>query len=159
METLINELIYFLIEEKNIYDKYLALSIKKKDAIIKGDITSLDIVISEEKNIYNEITSLEEKRKLIISEISDDENITISEIANMTNDKIFIDKVNSLVSEFQKTIKEISVINQINQSLIKRNLNYIGYMINTVMTDDTIYNYNGLEETPSQKLNIFNKRV
>lgn len=158
MDRLINELIHCLIEEKSIYNKYLALSGLKQDAVIKCNITGLEKIIEEENMILNEMSLLENKRSVIVSGISDNKNITVAEIACITKDEGLKNRLNSHVTELKEIIEKIKEVNQTNCFMIQCNLNYIDYMLNSVMTEDSTYSCNGTEGL-KQKLNIFDKRV
>lgn len=158
MRAAIDELIRCLCIEKDQYQNCLKLSLLKRDAIIKGNTNSLDEIINEEKILVDGISDLEEKRRQIVLKHFGNENMTITEIIGLLDDKEQKEKLGSLTEEFCKLIDECRSINNLNHSMLKRNLNYINYMMSFIMAEENTYSLDSGGEG-RQKINIFDKRV
>ncbi len=156
MKQAIDELINCLAMEKDIYQNCLNLSLLKKDAIIKGDINNLDKIVDDERSLVITISSLEEKRLKIVSRISGDENITVADVIKIVQDDGQKHRLLALVQGFDGIIEECRSINSTNYSMIKNNLNYISFMMNSILSGDKTY---GGKKTGGQKINIFDERV
>lgn len=155
----INILLNCLMCEKSLYEQYYDLSCQKKDAIMSSDISQLDALLEQEQKLSAKVAALEEKRRSIILSITDNESITISEIIEIVENEKQKQQLLELMQDFQKTMEKNKHINDINHELIKSNLNYIRYMLNTVLEEENTYGHNGMENSGTQKLNIFDQRV
>lgn len=159
MNKAIKELICCLSKEKKIYEQYFSLTDKKIEAIKKADMDMFSAVFSEEKDILDKILLIEGDRSKIISKLSDKENVTISEISKMTNDVKLKNELDAVVDDFQELIHNLKEKNKICSILLQHNINYINYIINSIVTGEGTYGYGGKDENTKQKLNIFDKKV
>lgn len=159
MNSLVKELTQCLINEKKLYENYYLLVCRKIEATSKNNIESFSKIINEEKVLLNKILELEEKRTKLISMISDKSDATISDISAMINDSELKNEINIVIKEFNELINKIKEKNETCNSMIQLNINYINFILSSVMTEDSTYSYNGKDENKKQKLNIFDKKV
>lgn len=88
MASLIEELLSVMDGEKKNYDSILEMSDSKREAIINGDIDSLESITSREEDIADDLASLENRRRRILGDMAvvlgrDGEDITVSELIDL----------------------------------------------------------------------------
>lgn len=159
MNRLVKELTQCLINEKKLYENYYLLVCRKIEITQKNDIDLFSQIINEEKVLLSKILLLEEKRSKLISMISDKSDVTISDISAMINNSFLKKEINVVIKEFSELINKIKEKNETCNNMIQLNINYINFMLSSVMTEDNTYSYNGKDENKKQKLNIFDKKV
>lgn len=163
----VNELIQCLQDEKELYIKINELSLLKKEAIIKADIGEIEKIVDSEKLLLEKITLVETKRINVAEQISqhlqinDNQVFTVTEIIKRIDNPKLKARLLSIFNELSIIINRQKDLNKINQSLLGENLNYIKFMMDTIIfgNNDLTYGYEGNGSNLKQKVNIFDQRV
>ncbi len=138
MASLMESLITVLEEENKEYAILLDLSIRKTPIIIKGDLEQLQKITDEEQVIVSKVNTLDKKRMNILTDI-----------ANVINKDVETLKLKSLVQvlegrpQEQKKLtachdglsivmKDLTIINEQNRSLIESALEMVTFDINLI---------------------------
>lgn len=129
-----DELIDVLNNEAEIYREVLKISRNKTRIIVEGKTSELENITRKEQALISRIADFEEIRGRIVKKFSEQfekeaYNLTISSIINMLpQDKS--QKLNSILADLSKSLKEIKEVNTLNSKLIKNSLEYIDFSIN-----------------------------
>lgn len=155
MNKVIEELCNVLQSELDVYKSELNIAERKKKQVIDNNLTEMKKINNEEQNVFYKIVDLEDKRKKITKIIAESLNVnsqdlTISEIINLSNENMLIDsklllELSNLKQELSDLINEIKKANDLNKKLIDSSLEYIDFSINLMMgsTNQSIYGNNG----------------
>ncbi len=157
MKKSIQQLKEVLRQEIEVYSNILALSIKKTDIVVAGQIKELDEITQEEQNLIIKIGKLDDIRERIILNIK--QNFGIDEELNMAqlssylkqDDKCFIESQKNELSDIFTQIKDRNTLNAtlINDSLEYINLNLELFTSNTL--DNTYGNKSQQVKTKSAR--------
>lgn len=159
MQEMLNGLKIVLNEEYEIYCKLFEAAKRKTDVIMQGNIKELEQITKfEETNIYT-IIQLENKREILAESISKEvgirEESNISQIiAKLSGkDKKEIDEIKE---KLHNVLTEMKRVNDLNNTLITDNLDFINLNIN-LLTNTRQNNVYGKGESNfiQQNNNIF----
>ena len=71
MASLMDDLLDVIEQEEKHYRKLIGLSTDKKNAIIKGDIRTLEEITNEEQDVTSILKNLETKRSGVLADMAD----------------------------------------------------------------------------------------
>lgn len=136
MNQLLIELEELIIREISAYKELIALSKKKKQAIIKNSLSDIDIIGSNEQAVINRINSFETQREDITNKIAFVQkkpkgSVRLQDIIDNSDGKTqeaFI----SLKTELEQIIFELSRLNSLNRTLVNTHLKYSSFCIEVV---------------------------
>jgi flagellar biosynthesis/type III secretory pathway chaperone len=115
-------------KEIDVYNKYLATAIKKKQALIDNDIDVLEDITSTEKQLSTKILALEAARIEFLREQGFSANIHLNDLL----EEVPIEDKNSLEAT-AKTLREIlgecKKFHDSNMTLLKQASNYLNHMV------------------------------
>ncbi len=135
-ERSLKDLSSILEGEIALYEKWLALSSRKKEAVMNNDVDSLTQIIAEERMLLAETERLEAKRLKEISKIACEIGIS-GDIRISDLKKYFPEKEFSLVEEkalrLKNMLAKLRELNETNRYLVESTLKYISYMIDALM--------------------------
>lgn len=166
MKILVEELKEVLLEELNIYEEMLELTIKKTDIIANGKINDLDNITQLENSAILRLGKLEDRREKVVNNIQKqlgtEEASTITDILNKLSDADSIkQEIDNITRKLAKVLNTLKEKNDLNSLLIKDTLEYIELNINllTNVSDRGIYNNRVQKEDNSQKFSLFDTKA
>ncbi|SCG81902.1 hypothetical protein DW1_0282 [Proteiniborus sp. DW1] len=166
MKILVEELKEVLLEELNIYEEMLELTIKKTDIIANGKINDLDNITQLENSAILRLGKLEDRREKVVNNIQKqlgtEEASTITDILNKLSDADSIkQEIDNITRKLAKVLNTLKEKNDLNSLLIKDTLEYIELNINllTNVSERGIYNNRVQKEDTSQKISLFDTKA
>ena len=119
-----------LIKEKEMYDGVLKLSKEKQDLIVKGKVKEIESLTQKEQVYIRHMGTFEKIRRSIFTNAS--KELNIREVDNVSELLLFIDEkeageIDGLRDDILQTIKELKEVNEENESLIKKSLEFIEF--------------------------------
>jgi flagellar biosynthesis/type III secretory pathway chaperone len=144
---MIDKIMDLLTELKGTYEKIYDLSKQKQESIIAGDAQTVSGIVKQEWALLSDASDLEKQREDIIdSEFAEwkknGRQFTINDLIEVTPREIK-GQMKELATEFMGLIEKQKKINKENQSLIELHLEYVDYMVNTVLKEPQISNIYG----------------
>jgi flagellar biosynthesis/type III secretory pathway chaperone len=131
-------LLDLLRQEKEVFCELLDLSNIEQEYIIQNDIEGLFDVTGKKERLAVTVQELEQKRKTLLG--SSEENRPFASLrSHMSTDGIdplLAKEADELRDELISVLTEFDNINQTNGELLKRNLDYVGFMLNAIMPDE-----------------------
>ncbi len=121
-------------KESTVYNHYLALAVKKKQALIDNDIDALEQINEEEKQISSKILALEAARLEFLRENGFKGNVTLSELLTTVPEEERNTLQNS-ASSLKEVLSECKKFTDTNMALMKQSSNYINHMIKIFTTN------------------------
>lgn len=135
MASLIEELLSVMDGEKKNYDSILEMSDSKREAIINGDIDSLESITSREEDIADDLASLENRRRRILGDMAvvlgrDGEDITVSELIDLLDGQPEEQKSLGVARDaLMHSASQVRFWNDQNQILLKQSLEMVNFDI------------------------------
>jgi flagellar biosynthesis/type III secretory pathway chaperone len=148
-------LIELLDKETKVYNRYLDLAVKKKNALIDNSIEELDLITEEEKALSAKILALEAARVEYLREQGHGSNITLDQLLPKLseNDRVAVDEA---ATKLRSTLKDCKKITDSNMSLLKQSSSYINHMIkvftSTINGGDNATYAKGIEKFQTGKI-------
>ena len=165
MSEFVDQLVMALEKEEEIYNEILELFANKKSAIIDGDIKKLEKIVTEEKALAISLVKLDNIRIRIVNEILRENNI--ESVDNITELSEYIDEnskkqILDLKSKLNVVINKVRSENEINNDLVKQQLDYINLNVDLMTNIDLGSNNYGKTATDDVKRgrkNLFDARI
>ena len=164
MAGLAGELIDMLYGQLGLYDSLLALSIQKKDSIVRNEVEVLRAITEQENIIIGKIQRAEKKRSEVMKDIAavmnqDKAGITLRAVAESMKDRPEALELTKISGEFKDTLDELAYVNALNRELLNSALEYNEFSINvlrsTYDTEAPIFSPEGEKvQRPGQLLNV-----
>ncbi|HZJ56672.1 MAG TPA: flagellar protein FlgN [Clostridia bacterium] len=153
-------------KERDFYLELNELSNRKTDIIISKEIKDLERIVDLEQGLIVSIGKLEADRQGLIDELAKIKGINPGSITLSTlieySDGDIRDRFQSLQDEFIRIVDRQSHLNEINERLIKTNLEYIDIAINLMAGDGTsgqVYEKEGRAKKGGQNRNLFDSKA
>ena len=123
-------------KEYHLYGTLLELSKKKMRIIADSDIAELEKMVEMEEQFIFELKSLEDKREDLVSDFArrygiSSKDVTVSYLILQAKGEIKA-KLEQLQDGLYGIIEEQKQINQLNERLIKNNLDFINFSIGLI---------------------------
>lgn len=123
-------------KEYHLYGTLLELSKKKMRIIADSDIAKLEKMVEMEEQLIFELKSLEDKREDLVSDFArrygiSSKDVTVSYLILQAKGEIKA-KLEQLQDGLYGIIEEQKQINQLNERLIKNNLDFINFSIGLI---------------------------
>jgi flagellar biosynthesis/type III secretory pathway chaperone len=139
MAGMINQLLDVLTEQSQRYEELLALSLEKRDAIVKDDLELLQKITRFEHLLVSQNQKLERKRQELMKDISDVmgksvEDLTLSALAELMKEQDVQAGLVEAGEKIRATLEQLSEANDLNATLIQNALEYIEYSMNVMKT-------------------------
>ncbi len=165
MSEFVGQLVMALEKEEEIYNEILELFANKKSAIIDGDIKKLEKIVTEEKALAISLVKLDNIRIRIVNEILRENNI--ESVDNITELSEYIDEnskkqILELKSKLNVVINKVRSENEVNNDLVKQQLDYINLNVDLMTNIDLGSNNYGRKATDDVKRgrkNLFDARI
>ena len=165
MQKALDRMIDKIVMMKDTYDEMLRLSLRKKEAIDRGDVAELDVVVSAEEMLLMHAGDLENDRRLIAEEVSAEVGIPVEELTlgiwpGMDAEKK--DRIEKLQSAFLGTLSEITKVNDINSRLLSIQLDYIQQVVDEVTSTRRAHTYDtagSARSKVSQQVNLLDRTI
>ncbi len=153
-------------KERDFYLELNELSTRKTDIIIEKKIKDLEKIVDLEQGIIVNIGKLEADRQELVDRLAgikdvDPESITLSTLIEYSDGDIR-DRFQTLQDDFVRIIDRQSHLNEINEKLIRTNLEYINMAINLMVGDGTsgqVYQREGRTQKGGQNRNLFDSKA
>ena len=165
MQKALDRMIDKIVLMKDTYDELLKLSLRKKEAIDRGDITELDIVVSAEEMLLMHAGDLENDRRSIAEEVSAMVGIPVEELTLGTwpgMDDERKNRIDNLQTAFLGTLSEITKVNDINSRLLSIQLDYIQQVVDEVTSTRREHTYDPVgsaKSKVSQQVNLLDRTI
>lgn len=140
MASLIEELMDVLEQECIIYEDLYQVSDTKTQAIVKGDIASLQKITENEQNVIEKVLVLEKRRESIVNNIAVVLNqrtkiMTIADIVRvMENQPEFQKPLSKLHHRLRTIVMKLQQVNRQNRELLENSLEMTEFSINVLQT-------------------------
>lgn len=165
MSEFVDKLIMALEKEEEIYTEILDLSLKKKKAIIDGNIKTIEEIVNNEKALAISLVKLDNIRIRIVNEILKENNI--DSVENITELSEYIDdnskqEILKLKSKLNTVIKKVKDENELNNDLVKQQLDYINFNVD-LMTNINLgsnnYGKKATDDVKRGRKNLFDAKI
>jgi len=121
-------LVELLDKEIEIYNNYLELAVKKKQALIDNNIDDLDLVTESEKSLSTRVLALEAARLEFLREQGYPSNITLDQLLPQLESKDR-QELQSIATNLKEVLVQCKRFSDSNMALLKNSSNYINHMI------------------------------
>lgn len=136
MASLIDNLISVLSEENVRYEQLMELSMEKTGIIVKGDVSSLNDIVSREQNVVDIITGLEKRREEITKDIAmvlsrKPEDLTLPKLIELLAAQV--EESNALREVHEKlrlTLSQMVKVNDHNKQLLEDSIEILDFEMN-----------------------------
>ena len=140
---------------KQIYQQIYDVSLKKKQAIIDGDVQAVSEIVKQEWELLSRVSDLEEKRVKAVQKFAEekgiepDERLSLSDMEKWVHSEDY-GKLRKIAEELRHAIAAQKKINNENKGLIQLHLDYMDYMVNIVLKEPQVSNiYGSTGEIPN----------
>lgn len=140
MASLIEELIDVLEQECVIYEDLYSVSDTKTQAIVKGDIESLQKITENEQEVIEKVLALEKRRQGIVDNIAvvlnqRSKSLTIADVVRiMENQPEFQKPLSVLHHRLRTVVIKLQQVNAQNRELLENALEMTEFNINVLQT-------------------------
>ncbi|MFO7296078.1 MAG: flagellar protein FlgN [Clostridia bacterium] len=122
--------------ECQLYGTLLELSKKKVQVIVDNNIAELEKMVEMEEQLIFELKSLEDEREDLVSDFAQrngisSKEVTVSYLVSQAEGQVK-EKLKQLQERLYGIIEEQKQINQLNERLIKNNLDFINFSIGLI---------------------------
>lgn len=155
-----------LTKECGLYRDLFDLSRKKSEIIVEGNVEGLTDILSVEQQLVIELGFLETQREQLIeawarNKAIDPQRATLSQILPLLEGKTR-KRMEKVWKDLSEVISQQRQINELNETLIKNNLEYIDFSIKLLAGQDesgTLYSKGGKTSVKSQNRNLFDRKA
>lgn len=121
-------LVDILDKETDVYNEYLALAAKKKDALLENDLNAIEAIAVEEKGLTAKVLALEAARLEYLREQGHKTDISLEDLLGAIEgeDK---DSIRKSADQLRDALVKCKNFNEDNMSLLRQSSNYINHMI------------------------------
>lgn len=162
----VDGLLEILVKECGLYRDLYDLSRKKSELIVDGDAIGLTGILSVEQQLIIELGYLETQREELIEKWArvksvDPENLTLAQIIPFLEGNAK-KRLKQVWDDLGEIISQQRQINDLNESLIKNNLEYIDFSLRLIAGQEEsgiVYSKGGKTSAKQQNRNLFDKRV
>ena len=161
----VDQLVMALEKEEEIYQDILDLSLKKKQAIIDGDVKNLEKIVTKEKALAMSLIKLDNIRVRIVNEILKENGV--DSVENITELSEYIDpmskeKILKLKSKLNHVINKVKNENELNKDLVEQQLDYIQFNIDLMTNVDlgsNNYSKEANDNVKKGRKNLFDAKI
>lgn len=156
-------LIKCLKTQNNLYSEILKLSMDKRKMIVENDVASMDVVTGKEESIISQLSDIENIRINCVNKISAklgiNKDVSVSKIIAYAGE--YRQELQEKCDDISEVLKKLKAANEINNELIKAQLEYIE-TVKSIVVNDTNNNYgeDGKDiKGQGQNINLFDRMV
>lgn len=165
MKKSIDQLKEVLIKENEMYKKVLKIAELKTNAIISGDIETLENITKQEQEYIMTMETFEKLRRSIFVNIA--KKLNIDETSGVSELILFLEEdigkeIDDLRDKLLETVDELKNINEKNEKLLRQNLEYINFnleMLTTSPDEGNRYSNKAAEDKKRKPINFFDMKV
>jgi len=136
-------------EEIKIYQEILKLSKDKTDIVKENRVSELETITRSEEELIANVIELEKKRIAKVKDIcrqygKEEKSLKIDELCEFVTEGK--EELQSFKIEITKILKELKKVNNLNDALIRNNLEYINFAVSIAtgaQKSNTIYEQKG----------------
>ncbi|MFO7154799.1 MAG: flagellar protein FlgN [Caldicoprobacter oshimai] len=162
----LQKIVDILDKECELYSILLDLSKKKTQVIVDADIGELEKIVEMEERLIFELRNLEDKREGWVVDFArqrgiEPTEVTISYLTSQAEGQIQ-ERLKQLQEKLYGIIEEQKQVNQINERLIRNNLEFIDFSIGLITGQGqvgSIYSRAGGAGTRQQRRSLIDKKV
>ncbi len=162
----VDGLLDVLTKECGLYRDLYDLSRKKSEIILDGNVEGLTGILSVEQQLIIELGYLGAQREELIEELAssmdiDPQRLTLSQIITFLEENSE-KRMKHVWNDLSEVISQQKQINDLNESLIKNNLEYIDFSLRLLAGQEELgvaYSKAGKTSAKQQNRNLFDKRV
>lgn len=166
MEDILRGILSSMEKERDYYEELNELSNRKTDIIIDKKIKDLETIVDLEERIIVNIGKLEADRQELVDRLAgirdvDPESITLSSLIEFSDGDLK-DRFQTLQNDFIRIIDRQRHLNEINEKLIRTNLEYVNIAINLMVGDGAsgqVYEREGRTKQGGQNRNLFDSKA
>lgn len=169
MASLIDELISVLGAENEEYKKLIKISSEKTKVIIREDLDKLQAITAKEQEHTGTLINLEKKREEVTSDIAmvlnqKESDLTVKTIINiLAGQKEVQSRLIQVHDDLRYTLKNFSMVNEINKNLIDESLEIIDFNLNFVKgmyqaPEVANYSKDAVNVSPALDLGVFDAK-
>lgn len=135
MSDELDHLMDLIRRQKDVYDNLLVLALRKKQAIVSGNVGEMDEVVAAEETLLIHVGELEGIRRQISEAVAarcqiEVRDLTLSNWPGLDPERRL--QVENLQNNFRHTLEDIGKVNQVNSRLLTIHLQYVQSVINMV---------------------------
>lgn len=133
MASLMEELLSVLGQERDNYETLLSMNDKKREAIVKNDIETLDKVTADEEDVSTTLKNLENTRLRILKDMAvvlgkDDEEISVNRMIGLLSEQPDEQKaLTKARDELLDAASRMRFMNEQNEILLKQALEMVEF--------------------------------
>lgn len=144
-DAMIDQVIVVLHKLCEVYDKLYSLSLKKQEYIVKNDAEGVNEIVKEEWDLLNDVSDLENERSVAVAKCFPPDSRQEATVQNLVSiatpsQKQELEQVSDRLKDILDKLKKT---NAENRSLIELHLEYVDYMVNTVLKEPQLSNIYG----------------
>lgn len=169
MASLIDELISVLGEECEEYRKLTDISSKKTKVIVRQDLEELQKITALEQEHTGTLINLEKKREEVAGDIAmvlnqNESDLTVKDIINILKDQKEVQgRLTAVHDELRQTLKNFSMVNEINKNLIRESMELIDFNLNFIQgmyqaPETANYSRDAVNVSPSLEFGVFDTK-
>ena len=158
MAGLVSNLIDILKGQIELFQQINALSVDKKQHIIKNDTEALRAVVAKENEIVPKILRTDKNRQLVMKDIctvlnKKEEDMTLTKLIDLIEGQPDHKELKEVVEELKSVADEMKVLNDSIKVLIENALEYVNFNINMIHSSfaDAPAGYGDILEEAPQK--------
>jgi len=162
----LEKLVEIMEREYELHSSLLELSHKKTNVIVDGKINDLEKLVETEQYLVLQLVNLEGERESCVEDLArqlnmDSKDVTVSHLISLAEGELK-ERLEELQQLLSKQVNEQKRINQLNERLIKNNLEYINFSLGLLTGRDqagNIYNRTGGTVSKQQERNLIDKEA
>lgn len=149
-----------------LYSQSVEISKEKSDVILKGDTDRLQEIISEEKKVTRAIALKENERLKLVDSICtlgniDKSDVVFSNIISIAEESMQ-QRLRMILEKLNNILNEQKHLNELNNKLIKNNLDYINFSMNLIAgagSSTASYSKKGKAGDKAQKVSFIDAKA
>lgn len=169
MASLIDELISVLSEENEEYKELIKISTKKTKVIVREDLDQLREITAQEQEHTGILINLEKKREEVTSDIAmvlnqKESDLTVKTIINILDGQKEVQmRLIEVHDDLKHTLKNFSMVNELNKNLIEESLELIDFNLNYIKgmyqaPEVANYSKDAMNVSPALDLGVFDAK-
>ena len=165
VETLTENLMEILLDEKVVYEQMLLISEEMTDAIVAGDPDPLSKMIEEETALAEKAAELDRERVSISETLAERLGLgaapALSELCEQIKNPQQRAELLQLRSGLVELVHQLTALNGKNQELLSQKKDYFAAMMDTLLSTEQVgtYDSRGGSEVLSGSAGLFDRQV
>lgn len=162
LEQAVENLIDNFCQQKDGYQLLSNLAIRKRAALIKGDLKEIEGITKEERGIILSLSKLEEDRVKTQSQLAEQfgkqpNELSLSVLAETVKGPL-AEQLTSVGNDLVNLVVNLREENKTNTTLIEQSLDYINYAVDLLTDVDDMPTYSN-QGNSSSAARLFDKKI